>query len=335
MRRALLIAALSLAPLGCLGFVAPGPSPALHPRRSPPLHAADDGGKKKRVRKNAAPEVAKVVSDAVIEATTTSSRSSPSKSDSNEGIEILRPPLMSELRISKLAPLDTANFPVPSEVRGGGGQSDAAKAKKEGIALGDGLRLPDLQELSRKSDARAEVREERGDTQKILRGDMELLRRALESDPNADVNPDLYLQGTTARDRVDIVANILGENAQKFFAIESAYIQLGHTVLPGVLLLMANVHEPGLPLTDLPQAYRDFFIQGLEVTYAINVFAGAKAFFEAKDREQPQIFWAAKTLLLGGVSLNQLRTGTKTAADLRKKLAKKNKPFPERRSNMK
>jgi hypothetical protein len=96
--------------------------------------------------------------------------------------------------------------------------------------------------------------------------------------------------------------------------------------------LFAVARDPGLPLTDLPQAYRDFFLQGLAVIYGINIGVAFLAYGEAQKREQPTVFWAAKSFLLGGIALYQLRTSTGTgdAKSSKNIKRKRSTPYPER-----
>ena len=150
-------------------------------------------------------------------------------------------------------------------------------------------------------------------------GDRKALQRAMESDPNADVN-----FASLERKTDDLVAIALGENAQTFFGIESSYIQLGHTALVLVILLATFAVDPKFPLTNLPVEYRDFLKQGLVSVYAVNTLVAGKAFFEARDRGQPVAVWVTKAWFLGGVGYNQLVTSTRRpGAGKGRKAAKK------------
>ena len=206
-------------------------------------------------------------------------------------------------------------FPSPSEPK-----SPRAEPAGPGVTADaeDGMiGLPGLDELGRRASSRRTSREseaaevKRARKKGIKRGDAEAYLRALEADPNADANPDLFERKPveSAQD-VDLFSIILGEGADVFFGIESSYLQIGHVVLVAVILLMTYVHDGALPLTNLPQEYRDFFQQGLICVYIVNTGLAALAYFEAKERTQPTTFWTIKTLLLGGVAFNQLRTGT-------------------------
>jgi len=183
-------------------------------------------------------------------------------------------------------------FPVPSE--------QPVEEEASGT-----INLPRLESLKER---RASKKREVGQPERprIARGDVEQYVKAIEIDPNADTNLDLFED----RRAVDFVAIALGQGADTFFGIESAYLQLGHVALLVVVVLAAFVNEPTFPLTNSPAEYRDFLKQGLAVTFVINAAVAVFATFEAPKRDQPAWFWAAKSLLIGGVALNQLRTGT-------------------------
>lgn len=142
-----------------------------------------------------------------------------------------------------------SRFPVPSE-----------RPVQEDVATAGMISLPNFDSLKKKRKA------ERGETSKrsarIRRDDAKLYRQAIEVDPNADTNFDLFEE----KAGVDFVAILLGQGADTFFGIESAYLQLGHAALLLVLLLAAFVNEPSFPLTNLPVEYRDFLKTGLTVT---------------------------------------------------------------------
>ena len=147
-------------------------------------------------------------------------------------------------------------------------------ASVEAAAERDGsIFLPDIDELARRKVTRSSNKVANDALPQIERGDMEALRRAMESDPNADVNFNLFRDkskgaGATKKD-VDIITIALGENADKFFGIESAYLQIGHSALVLVILLATFVYDPSFPLTNLPVEFRDFFKQGLAAVYAV------------------------------------------------------------------
>jgi len=204
---------------------------------------------------------------------------------------------MTEPKKKKLDDL-ALELPKPSEGR----------VNKLASAKGTAMGLPTLQNVEDRSRERKKRKKEPAllKGRQIEAGDREAYLRALELDPQADADPDLF-----KKPDVDVFANSLGENAAKFFGIDSAYLQIGHVALVLTLVLAAFVYEPNFPLTAAPVEYRDFLKQGLAVIYFINVAVAVLAFQEAGSRGQPRVFWALKSLLIGGVALNQLRTGTK------------------------
>ena len=233
------------------------------------------------------------------------------------------------------APLRVSLPPLPEEINresmARGASSDIFAAEEPDLAaeappVEDGsINLPGFDELETRTpkgprnperraragfdndaleDLNARVAANQAPKRKI--GDKKALKRAMESDPNADVN-----FASLERKTDDLVAIALGENAQTFFGIESSYIQLGHTALVLVILLATFAVDPNFPLTNLPVEYRDFLKQGLVSVYAVNTLVAGKAFFEARDRGQPVAVWVTKAWFLGGVGYNQLVTSTR------------------------
>lgn len=83
-------------------------------------------------------------------------------------------------------------------------------------------------------------------------------------------------------------------------------------------LIAAFVYDPGNPLTAFPSEIRAFLRQGLGVALSINAVLGVQAFFIAKSKDLPGLFWAFKTLLLGGVAfyeVNQARAPSQINVD--------------------
>lgn len=214
-------------------------------------------------------------------------------SDSKTKTRVARPPLPEELFSPGAARTDSSLFPIPSET-----SSDSGDEKETAGTIA----LPKFETLKKRKAERAEV----APVTRISRGDAEQYRQAIEVDPNADTNLELFED----KPNVDFVSILLGQDADTFFGLESAYLQLGHGALFLVILLAATVYEPSFPLTNLPDEYRDFLKQGLVLTSIINVGVAVLSVSEAESRKQPSWFWAIKSLLIGGVALNQLRTGT-------------------------
>lgn len=85
-----------------------------------------------------------------------------------------------------------------------------------------------------------------------------------------------------------------------------------------VALIAAFVSDSGNPLTAFPTEIRAFFRQGLGVVFSINAVLGVQAYFLAKSKDLPPLFWAFKTLLLGGVAffeINQARAPSQINVD--------------------
>ena len=214
-------------------------------------------------------------------------------------------PVARDLERSDVASTAKELFPTPTEVA-----SDVEETANDGY-----LGLPKLDAVAERSAKRKKKKKDtvggRGGSQKrnkprLEKFDREAYTRALEVDPNADADPDLIRQSD-----VDIFAITLGEGADTFFGIDSAYLQIGHLALFLTLILAAFVYEPSFPLTAAPVEYRDFIKQGLAVTIIINAATAYLAFREAEKRGQPQLFWLLKSFFIGGIAVNQLRTGTK------------------------
>lgn len=84
------------------------------------------------------------------------------------------------------------------------------------------------------------------------------------------------------------------------------YLQTGHLLLVGVLLLSTLISYPGFPLTEVPDSYRAILAQGIGITYLINSLTAVYAFFVAGAKGEPATFWAIKCFLLGGLALSEL-----------------------------
>jgi len=105
----------------------------------------------------------------------------------------------------------------------------------------------------------------------------------------------------------DATARLIGRGLpNKAGAYVLPYLQTGHMLLLGVLLLSSSVSYPGFPLTEVPDEYRDLLHQGLLITFAINALAAASARGIAARKQQPVLFWMAKVLLFGGLALGEL-----------------------------
>jgi hypothetical protein len=107
------------------------------------------------------------------------------------------------------------------------------------------------------------------------------------------------------------------------------YLQTGHGILLIVSLLAALVYAPGNPLTEFPSEIRSFLKQGLIVTYSINSVLAVQAYFNAKGKNLPALFWAAKCFLLGGVAYYEITQ----ARDPKKINDKRDGPDPSDRKS--
>lgn len=102
----------------------------------------------------------------------------------------------------------------------------------------------------------------------------------------------------------DILPAIFGSG--KLLGIPVPYLQTGHGILLTVSLLAALVYAPGNPLTEFPPEIRAFLREGLVVTYSINVVLAVQAFFNARSKNLPALFWTIKTFLLGGIAYYEI-----------------------------
>lgn len=100
------------------------------------------------------------------------------------------------------------------------------------------------------------------------------------------------------------------------------YLQTGHMLLFGVLLLSSLISYPGFPLTEVPEAYRSLLLQGIDIVLVINSVTAVYARGIAVAKEEPAGFWVAKCVLLGGLALAELSQAVPDP---------KPKPFPNQR----
>ena len=106
----------------------------------------------------------------------------------------------------------------------------------------------------------------------------------------------------------DLTAKVLGRGLpNKAGVYLLPYIQSGHLLLLGVLILCSTVSYPGFPLTEVPEAYRALLLQGLAITFFVNAITAYFARGVAASKDEPQNFWSAKCLLFGGLALGELR----------------------------
>jgi len=84
------------------------------------------------------------------------------------------------------------------------------------------------------------------------------------------------------------------------------YLQSGHMLLLGVLLLCTLVSYPGFPLTEVPSEYRSLLLQGLGINFVLNLVAAVYARGVAERKQEPVGFWFGKVALFGGLALGEL-----------------------------
>lgn len=90
------------------------------------------------------------------------------------------------------------------------------------------------------------------------------------------------------------------------------YVQSGHMLLLGVLLLASLISYPGFPLTELPEAYQSLVLQGIGLTFVINAGTAVYSRGLAEAKEEPVVFWFVKCLLFGGLALGELTNAVPT-----------------------
>jgi len=105
----------------------------------------------------------------------------------------------------------------------------------------------------------------------------------------------------------DYTARIIGRGLpNKAGAYPLPYLQSGHMLLVGVLLLCSLISYPGFPLTTVPAEYRGLLLQGLGITYLFNAACAVYARGIAEAKQEPVAFWTVKVFLLGGLALGEL-----------------------------
>ena len=105
----------------------------------------------------------------------------------------------------------------------------------------------------------------------------------------------------------DLTARLIGRGLpNKAGVYLLPYLQSGHMLLLGVLLLSSLVSYPGFPLTTVPSEYRGLLLQGLGINYVINAACAVYARGIAASKEEPVTFWMVKCFLFGGLALGEL-----------------------------
>ena len=115
----------------------------------------------------------------------------------------------------------------------------------------------------------------------------------------------------------DLTARLIGRGLPNKAGIYLLpYLQTGHLLLLGTLLLCSLVSYPGFPLTEVPEEYRNIILQGIAITYVVNLAAAVYARGIAERKGESPAFWFGKVFLLGGLALDEL---TRAVPDLPKK----------------
>lgn len=166
------------------------------------------------------------------------------------------------------------------------------------------FKLPDLAEFMQETGGTS-VRDKakRGisevdEADKIDRSDAAEYQRVLSLNPFADADETMF------KEQYDIIPSIFGSG--KLLGIPVPFLQSGHGILLIVTLLAALVYAPGNPLTEFPPEIRQFLTRSLIITYGINTVLAGQAFFQAKEKNLPAVFWALKTFILGGIAYYEL-----------------------------
>jgi len=106
----------------------------------------------------------------------------------------------------------------------------------------------------------------------------------------------------------DNTARILGRGtASVGGAYILPYLQSGHMLLLGVLLLASTISYPGFPLTQVPDEYRALLKEGLVITYVVNAATAVYSRGIAAAKQEPVGFWFGKIFLLGGLAFGELK----------------------------
>jgi len=130
------------------------------------------------------------------------------------------------------------------------------------------------------------------------------------------VDPDFVMSQKDAIGDYDLAASFLGRGSKsEEFGYILPYLQTGHMVGLGVVLLTANIYYPGFPLTQLSEEVREGLRRGLLLIYAFNAVLAVLTYFECQKRRQPWTFWVPKVLLLGGLAFNELRDNIPVIVD--------------------
>uniref|UniRef100_A0A7S0ZF87 Uncharacterized protein n=1 Tax=Timspurckia oligopyrenoides TaxID=708627 RepID=A0A7S0ZF87_9RHOD len=154
-------------------------------------------------------------------------------------------------------------------------------------------------------------------TKRYKMGRKELMRK-IEAEPDFMFQPEVAENET-----YDLTAGILGSGRpSKSGTYFLPYLQSGHLLGLFIVLIATFIYYPGFPLTQLSDATRDQLQKALFIVFSVNGVLAIASLGEAKIRNQPMSFWFLKTLLFGGLSLNELQTSVKPVNENSKKSKK-------------
>ena len=140
---------------------------------------------------------------------------------------------------------------------------------------------------------------------------------------------------TTADDEMfleeyDIIPSIFGSG--KLLNIPVPFLQSGHGMLLLVSVLAGFVYYPGNPFTEFPPEIRTFLRQGLGIVYSINSVLAIQAYFKAKEKNLPGLFWALKCFILGGIAFYEISVA-KDPNQLNEEIKRLNDPSDRKSQN--
>ena len=108
-------------------------------------------------------------------------------------------------------------------------------------------------------------------------------------------------------------ARIMGQGLPtKAGAYPLPYLYAGHGLLLICLLLSSLVSYPGFPLTEVPEEFQSLLLQGIGITFLINLASAVYSVGISEKKQEPTIFWCLKCFLFGGLALGELSEAVPT-----------------------
>lgn len=132
-------------------------------------------------------------------------------------------------------------------------------------------------------------------------------------------DPDYMLQTGNPDGEYDFASALIGTgrpNKQGVYVLP--YLQSGHILLFIIGLIASFIYYPGFPLTEADDTIRDGLKKGLALVGIFNTILSTYAYRAAKDRKQPAAFWAIKTVFLGNLAFNELKTNAPVVSEAHK-----------------